>query len=95
MAVINHTKKWIFLMEPHTASRAVAAALVTQAGGANFGHHHMDTERMVQRDRQMISPKKLAEYTIISTVRNPFDMLITRWKASSFKNTELGVWVRE
>jgi len=81
MAIANHKSKWLFLMEPHTASRAVTAAL-PQVGGVRCGHHHIDIATITRRDRAEISAKKIGEYKVIAAVRNPFDMVITRYKAA-------------
>ena len=86
MAIANHKSKWLFLMEPHTASRAVTAAL-PQVGGVRCGHHHIDIATITRRDRAEISAKKIGEYKVIAAVRNPFDMLVTRYKATKSKES--------
>lgn len=82
MAVVNHVKKWLYLMEPHTASRATSELLMKQCQGAQIGHHHIDIPELTDRRRQHIDPKKLVDYDIICTVRNPFDVLVTKWRFS-------------
>ena len=92
MAVVNHRYKWIYLMEPHTASRATEEYLLKEMGGTKLGHHHIGIPALTRRDREMINPQRLAEYKIISTVRNPFDTLITRWLYNKSAG-DLGEWV--
>lgn len=82
MAVVNHQQKWLYLMEPHTASRAVADYLKKHLGGSEVGHHHIGIPELTNRNRTHIPAKQLQGYRIIATVRNPFDMLITKWKYS-------------
>ena len=82
MAVINHTQKWIYLMEPHTGSRVVADYLVKNLGGSQIGHHHIALSELTNRNRQHVSAKQVQDYKVIATVRNPFDMLVTKWKYS-------------
>jgi hypothetical protein len=79
MAMANHNTKWLYLMEPHTASRAIEKAL-PQVGGTRCGHHHINIHDITRRGRAEISNKKISDYKIIATVRNPFDTIVTRWK---------------
>jgi len=95
MAVVNHSKKWLYLMEPHTASRAVTEVLLNQLGGSKCGHHHISIDHLTRRDRCEIPAKKIGDYRVVTTVRNPFDMLVTRFAPQTRHDTNFGEWVRE
>lgn len=81
MAVLNQQKRWLYLMEPHTASRAVSKALLYQLECGEFGHHHISITELTDR-RRTPTLHNLHEWDIICTVRNPFDVLVTQWKMS-------------
>ena len=82
MAVVNHQRKWLYLMEPHTASRAVCEFLKKNCGGSEVGHHHIDLPELVDRSRCHLDPRAIKDYDVLCTVRNPFDTLITKWRYS-------------
>lgn len=81
MAIINTTYKWLYLMEPHTASRATAKLLKDQLGGSEVGHHHISVRELTDR-RRTASVHNIHNYKILCTIRNPFDVLVTQWKYS-------------
>ncbi len=90
MAVINYDRKFIYLFEPHAASRATQDALKEYvAGTSTVGHHHISMEHLTSWRRQHIEPKRVKTFKVITTVRNPFDTLITRWKHGEHKNKSL------
>lgn len=78
MAVVNHSQKWVFLAEPHTASRAVREALLANCGGSLVGHHHISLAELTG-PREHMDPRRIGEYKIIVGVRNPYDMMVTKW----------------
>lgn len=80
MAVINTQHKWLYLMEPHTASRCMSDFLKKELGGSEIGHHHISVDHLTDRARQHISPNQLKGFRILCTIRNPLDVLVTRWK---------------
>jgi len=84
MAIVNVHQKWIYLMEPHTASRAVNDYLMANKMGSKIGHHHIGIPELTDRRRQHITVD-ISQYKIICTVRNPFDVLVTQWKHSQQK----------
>lgn len=86
MAIINPQKKWIYLMEPHTGSRATGIMLQEQCQGSNLGHHHIGIAELTDFRRTRSVPRNLQNYNIICTVRNPFDVLITKWLQSGFSH---------
>ena len=94
MAVINYNRKFIYLFEPHTASRATQDALKAHVkGSSTVGHHHIAMEHLTAWRRQHVEPRRIKEFKVITTVRNPFDTLITRWKHGEHKNKLLEEFV--
>ena len=85
MAVVNHHHKWLYLMEPHTASRCTRRALRKIGHTANVGHQHIGLPELTSWRRTHLDPKQIHGYAIMCTVRNPFDVLITRWKVGAFR----------
>lgn len=84
MALVNHLRKFIYLMEPHTASRGVVNCLKTHIPGtSDIASHHDGIERLTYWRRQHLDPRRIKDYSVICTVRNPFDSLITKWKGHS------------
>lgn len=81
MAVVNSTNNWIYLMEPHTASRAVTEVLVNELGGKSVGYHH-DTLTSLHFHSD-INWSIMEDPRVYCTVRNPFDVLVTKWKVSN------------
>jgi hypothetical protein len=79
MAVLNQQQKWIYLMEPHTASRAVSKALMYQLECGEFGHHHIGIPELTDR-RRTPTLHNIHRWDICCTVRNPFDVLVTQYK---------------
>ncbi len=79
MALVNQRRKCIYLMEPHTASRAVAKALMAQGGWGQLGHHHIGVAELTDRRRTQLI-QNVNEYDIICTIRNPLDVLVTQYK---------------
>jgi len=92
MAVINHTRKWLYLMEPHTASRATEQALCRHQRGSKIGHHHISYDELIDSRRPHVNPKRVLKYDVICTVRNPLDVLVTKWEITN-KTTPFIDWV--
>jgi len=92
MALINVQQKWIYLFEPHTASRATDKLLREEGGASTLGHHHIDVDELTNWRREHISTKDIKEYQIICTIRNPFDVLITKWRVSPGRNGPFEKW---
>lgn len=95
MALVNYTHRWLYLMEPHTASRAVALALAEHQGGSKVGHHHIGCEELTFWRRQHIRRPEFQTLRRICTVRNPLDTLITKWKIHPKKDMTLRDWFHE
>ena len=89
MAIYNRDLKFIYLFEPHTASRAVLQHLPKYVRGcAKIDHHHIGIQEMAHWRNAKLRPKDALQSRIICTVRNPFDTLITRYRVSGFKHVE-------
>lgn len=94
MAVVNHDKKWIYLMEPHTASRAVADVLTSKLGGSQVGHHHIGLDELFSRTRNHLDRKRASGYDVIVTIRDPLDVLTTKWYyTGKTHNSSFSDWV--
>ncbi len=76
MAVVLHEAQMVFLATPHSASRAVAQALIDLGGEASAKHH--DTLAEVRAQGLMGDP---TGYQVFTTVRHHFDALVTWWFA--------------
>lgn len=79
MAVVSDKFKYIFLAEPHTASRSVRNALIEQHGANEIGHHHISRAHLVSREGINLRRQK---YTFFTVVRHPFDLLLTMYYVS-------------
>lgn len=83
MAVANDKYKFVFLAEPRTASRSVRDALLTLDGSYEAGTHHLEM-RMLLRGTYL-RHRQRSYYTTFCFVRNPADILITRYLQSPVK----------
>ena len=88
--MVNYDRKFFFLLEPHTASRATVTALKKYVSGTTeVARHHSDMEEILDWRRQHVDPKQVAGFKVVATVRNPFDALVTRWRKGSCKNMQM------
>ncbi|MHA2264764.1 MAG: hypothetical protein ACXAEN_20425 [Candidatus Thorarchaeota archaeon] len=88
MAVTQRRQNWVYLFEPHTASRATQRLLKTIGGEKVGGHHDRldNIRKIVGRNRKM---------DVIVTVRNPIDVLVTKWHKNNVDNNlEFNEWVK-
>jgi hypothetical protein len=69
MAVLNRERKYLFLSEPHIASRSIQKALLAHAGSEAIGQH--DTLNRLGIDTEGLR--------IFSCIRHPCDWLVTRY----------------
>lgn len=88
MAIINRTHGYLFLAEPHCATRAVEAALKHQPGSKVIDAWvHVSRDDLIRK--KIILPHEPL-YTF-SVVRNPADWVVTRyhhltgWHSRGFK----------
>lgn len=79
MAVVSDRYKYIFLAEPHTASRSITNALIEQHGANEIAHHHITRAHLISREGINLRRQK---YTFFSVVRHPFDLLLTMYYVS-------------
>lgn len=87
MALYNRDLKFIYLFEPHTASRAILEHLPKYVHGtATIQHHHISIQDMTNWRKQILRPQDALQCRIICMVRNPLDTLVTRWRSSSFQH---------
>lgn len=87
MAVANGRWNFIFLAEPHTASRAVRDALLKLDGSYKVGSHHIGMGAIL--NYRMLQHRKRSRYTTFCTVRNPADILATLWVLKPEREREL------
>ena len=95
MAVANERWKFIFLAEPHTASRAVRDALLKIEGTYKAGSHHIPIAALL--NYRCLRHRKKSYYTTFCVVRNPADIMVTIWLQSSTRRDEgetLGEYIR-
>lgn len=95
MAIINRQEKWIYLGQPHTASRATSDALLKLDGCETIGHHHSSLLDLTKPDKdKTIEPQPLEtylDYNVICTVRNPLDVIVTHYWSS--RNSRREPWL--
>jgi hypothetical protein len=72
MAVLNLQREWLYLFEPHTASRTTSIVLQS-IGGKEIGGPHSKFNALTG-----YFPYN-QDLDVCVTVRNPLDVLITRW----------------
>jgi hypothetical protein len=81
MAVINDKYRFMFLCEPHTASRSVRDALMTlETSRETSTYHHCDVPRAIHNN--YLTRQQALDYFYFSTIRNPHDWLVTQWYIS-------------
>lgn len=92
MAVINHKYQFVFLAEPHTGSRAVRDALCKLEGSVETnGNHHIDLFGCVSAG--YLSHDEAELFTVFSAVRDPHDVLVSRWLYHNRKVTPFANFV--
>lgn len=90
MALINTNKEWIYLLEPHTASRSTSSAL-RRFGFVEVGGWHAKLQPLYEQGK-IPDP---THYEIGVTVRNPLDVLVTRWLKDRPKGLSLYDWLEK
>jgi hypothetical protein len=81
MAVANGKWNFIFLAEPHTASRSVRDALLKLQGSYKAGSHHVPIQALL--NYRLLRHCQRSRYTTFCVVRNPADIMVTLWLQSS------------
>ena len=77
MAVWNPKYNYLFLCEPHAASRSSVEALLTHDESREIGHHHIGIPEI--RQKTLVPRQRLKDALSFETFRNPYDLLVTRW----------------
>lgn len=72
-------------MEPHTASRSVHEALIQDESCCYIPPHHVSLDQIIS--------DKLLGFDCICAVRNPLDMVVSRWKLGKSHNIPFAEWV--
>lgn len=75
--MLNRERQLALIAEPHTASRATRFALEATEGWEYVKPHHCDLAKL--KDKHGVTDA----WTLLCTVRNPFDVLITKWRHSN------------
>ena len=86
MAVVNSEEKWVFVCEPHTASRGTKAALLELPNSREVGHHHIDVFEIMKSE-------DILGFDTVCTVRNPLDTVVSRWRLGKGHNQSFRDWV--
>ena len=82
MAVINDKYKFMFLCEPHTASRSTRDALMQlETSRETSQYHHINVARAIHN--HYLTPEQASEYYLFATIRDPHDLLVTKWFISN------------
>lgn len=78
MAIINSCYGFVFIAEPHTGSRAIRDTLQQLEGSEETnGDHHMTLFDC--QNKGYLTRTQARNYLVFSAIRNPYDLLITRW----------------
>jgi hypothetical protein len=78
MAVINDKYRFMFLCEPHTASRTIRDALMKLEGSRETStYHHCDVRRALHNN--YLTQGQVSDYGYFATIRDPHDLLVTKW----------------
>lgn len=93
MAVINDKYRFMFLCEPHTASRSIRDILMTlETSRETSTYHHCDVPRALSN--HFLTARQASEYYYFATIRDPYDLLTTQWYISSPRRDQLFKWIR-
>lgn len=87
MAVIHKRKKWVYLFEPRTASRATERLLLTLSGCQKHGAHHDGLPQVRPRIHN------IDDFYVGVTVRNPIDVLVTEYVKDS-RDHSFDEWIK-
>lgn len=92
--IINPIKEFMFLPAPHTASRAVSAALEELEGSEAYKGilPYHGTFRDAWRHLPHLD---LDDFTIFYSVRHPGDWLVTKWMFHANIRGDFSLWVRQ
>ena len=93
MAVINDKYKFMYLCEPHTASRSTRDALMTlETSRETSTYHHINVARALHN--HYLTLEQAREYFFFTTIRNPHDLLVTKWFVSNHQRHDFFKFIR-
>lgn len=93
MALLNLERRFLYLFEPHTGSRATREALETMPGSNLIGNHHAGLMDLCRKG--YIQDDLKHKITVCCTVRNPFDTFITRWMRHPIsRSPDMGLFIK-
>lgn len=78
MAIVNYHYGYLFLAEPHTASRSIEAALMEHEGSERVGQH--DTLQELSKSGRVDCKRLNRPLYSVSCVRHPADWLVSRFQ---------------
>lgn len=90
MAVVNTHIGFVYLANPHVASRATTKALLTLEGSRIVANHHADLSIVTQE-----CPEASLCPIVFHTVRHPLDWLVSRYLCNGGKRGEWKSWLRK
>ena len=90
MAVVNWQVGFVYLANPHVASRATTSALLRLQGSVEVAHHHADLQCVIDQ-----YPAAAACPTVLHTVRHPLDWLVSRYLCNGGERGEWSEWLRK
>ncbi len=90
LAVVNLEFSFVFLANPHTASRATTTALLKLPGSMCVANHHAQLIDVTQVCQEAKRCK-----TVFQTVRHPLDWLVSRYFCNGGERGEWKTWLRK
>lgn len=90
MAIVNTQRGFVFLANPHTASRAMATALLKIKGSVEAAHHHATLPTVIQE-----CPAASSCSIVFQIVRHPLDWLVSRYLCNGGDRDPWKLWLRK
>ncbi len=91
MAVVNTHIGFVYLANPHVASRATTKALLALRGSRIVANHHADLSIVTQEYPICVAACPI----VFHTVRHPLDWLVSRYLCNGGKRGEWKAWLRK
>lgn len=89
MAVVNLSRSFVYLANPHTASRGTVTALLNVPGSVEVAHHHANFRTVLEQCPEAVQCK-----TVFHIVRHPLDWLVSRFLNTGGQRGEFRNWLR-
>ena len=90
MAVINLDSGWVYLANPHTASRATTAALCKLPGSIEVAPHHANLHFLHEE-----YPATKECQVVFHIVRHPLDWLVSRFLCTGGQKGKFRDWFKK